>query len=438
MKTIFTASTALIAAGIIPTALMATMPPPNQLAREQRTQHESVAFSGVHRIKLKLAFAQVHVVSDSSSKLEFDVVRSAKKPVADSVRKWLDNGDLVVTNGGSAITIEDSPLRAHQLDKGHNTDDSAGREEVTLHIPSGLDLETSLGAGRIETKGRYRSVTSNLGAGEYVAHLDSGPTGGSSIHVGAGEVKVELSSHVDATVAASVGVGKISGLPKSGDKGPGMGDRRSGVLGNGGTSLGIHVGAGDISVITSQSVRAQSISDDSRGAAQRFDSDSDEDHDSQDRDDHEFRDLDKVGDEVDRALKQAQPEIDRAMREARPEIDRAMERVGPEIQRAMAQIQPEIERAMREAKPEIERAKREHRKEFDLEIKKIRPEMSREIAHAMAEMEKAEAEVNSKEMRDLDQHGHLREIIREAMRAAREAMKKAIESSRHMLDEMSD
>jgi F0F1-type ATP synthase membrane subunit b/b' len=424
-KKVIITTAGLVAIGLIPTVIVATQPPQNDQTREERTQHEVRELNGIRDVNLRLEFAKVLVVTDGGDRLELDTRRWTKGPSSGEVHKWIVGGDLGISRRDHQLLIEDSPLRSQALEVQNHGDDSRGHEEVTVHLPKGLKLDLKVGGGSVDERGSFRSLNSSLGEGEVNAHLDPSLAEDSQIHIGGGKAKVELADGLNVNVHASVGVGLIEGLP-AGSRSPNkFGDNRSGQLGKGGADFGIDVGAGEVALVSSQKIQPMALDRTERsGSPEKFSF-----HMDSDDQDMKEQDLDKIGEDVDRALKQAQPDIDRAMDSVRPQLEDAFAEMGPALKRAMEQVGPAVEKALREAKPEIERAKREHPEEYEREILRVKPEIKRAIKGAMRELKKAQAEMNRKEMRDLDSNGHLKEALREAMRQAREGLRKAFEAS---------
>ena len=315
--------------------------------RDSRRFDHTLAVGNSHRLNIKVPVGKVLLASSNGSVVVVHVVRTAKKPLTNAGRSWLQDSKTNVVRHGDEILIEDLPYGVKERTKSQEMRDVD--VTVTIDAPRGLAVNLSVSAGSADVKGRFGSLRSVVGAGEMSltsfdcdgefnvktqagqlrAELASMPGKDSKLSAGVGEVSLTLPSRTNAEVSAHVGIGEIEGIPGSTkrDEDMHLGDDRSAKFGRGGNRISIEVGTGKVAV--SGGGQAETIAPKKhKSEAEPEDLDLDMDLDKIDID-IDCKEIDKV---VNEALKGAQVEIDKAMDEAARELDAEAKRVEQETE----------------------------------------------------------------------------------------------------------
>jgi hypothetical protein len=386
--------------GLTWVAAARVMPPRAPLPRRFTRTFE---MSGIHRIYLKIPSGVATVVADSPCGLQMEETRWLSGPLNETSQHWLNTAKLSVAPAGDRLNVTEDPSVAKDQPK-------AGLA-VTLHVPAGTDVDLNVDAGTLETRGSFHSLVAEVGAGRVVDHVDRCPDGPTRIEVASGDARVELPDDSNATVNATVGIGRIIGLPKVETTSLTKSDDRSGVIGSGKSKYNVRVGTGEFILTAPTPFQIPSQANERGQAAERFQS-ADQPRQNSPLSD---QDLDRIRKDVEKAMKRAQPQIDRALKQIQPEMERELAKIGPEIKRAM-----------RTVKAETQKVRREHRQEFDRELARAKPEIKRAIAEAMRAIHQATSELDQKDMKEIDPNGKLKNLVQAAMDAARQALKDAL------------
>ena len=388
-----------------------------------------VDVNGSRQLSVRIPLGNVTLIADGRSELTVHVERTVRGPLNEMGRRWLKDSYLTADNKNGVLTVKDHPFGKDSLsgiDKSNHTEGKGTDLElkVQIHVPKDLATKVSVTAGEALIQGHFQSIAVDVsagtlttkdavsvnrmdlavGVGTLVSKSITPQTSGSSLSVGAGEVRLALARGSSADVTAEVGVGKITGLPASSKKEDGiqLGDQRHVRVGNGGTKVNISVGTGTVSVSSEGSVALLSSSSDAAtNEADKFDDDvvadsgdvqgalnqANQEVEAAEKelkredfelklDDEDFKhgqsfNNDKLDRELQNSLKKLDPMIRDILKSIRPEIERAMKHVKPEIERELLKSKSEIKRALKDVEPEIDRAIREAMKEVDRAMKEI-------------------------------------------------------------------
>jgi hypothetical protein len=148
------------------------------------------------KLRIGLPFGRITVAAEETAVTRIDLAA----PNGDSnARDWIAQAEIVQL--GDEIVVRGPKLRFSLFNFW------GGSIEATVHAPLGSDATLSIGAGRVETIGRFGAVRANTGAGNvHVAECAEAHT-----HTGAGNIDIAaVSGSVEAkTGAGTVRIGKV-------------------------------------------------------------------------------------------------------------------------------------------------------------------------------------------------------------------------------------
>jgi hypothetical protein len=148
------------------------------------------------KLRINLPFGRITVTAEETAVTRVDL--TARNGDANAL-EWIEQAEIFQL--GDEIVVRGPKLRFQLFNLW------GGSIEASVHAPLDSDASLSIGAGRVETIGRFAVVRANTGAGNvHVAECDE-----AHVHTGAGNIDIAaVSTSVEAkTGAGNVKIGKV-------------------------------------------------------------------------------------------------------------------------------------------------------------------------------------------------------------------------------------